>query len=102
MLRKKKYLKGKEERFQIHPVFHASFLKPFQGDPEDSSRAVSKRAPPTIRKQFEREAEAILDRRVEGQSKKNRRTYYLVKWKGAPEGEVSWEKDVTLWQFEDL
>jgi len=27
-------------------------------------------------------------------------TNYLVKWKGAIESEVSWEKASTLWQFE--
>ena len=90
------------ERLKLHPVFHVSFLKPFHEDPQDGDRAVSKRAPPTIRTQFEKEAEAILDRKVEGQSKKNRRVYYLVKWKGAPIEEASWERDTTLWQFEDF
>lgn len=88
------------ERLKPNPVF--SFLKPFHEDPQDGDRAVSKRAPPTIRTQFEKEAEAILDRKVEGQSQKNRRVYYLVKWKGAPIEEASWERDTTLWQFEDL
>ena len=27
-------------------------------------------------------------------------TYYLVKWRGAVETEASWEKALTLWQFE--
>ena len=27
-------------------------------------------------------------------------TYYLVKWKGSTELEASWEKALTLWQFE--
>ncbi|KAM0938811.1 putative chromatin remodeling & transcriptional activation CHROMO-DOMAIN family [Dioscorea sansibarensis] len=36
-----------------------------------------------MRKEFTRVAEKILDQKVEGQSKKNRNTFYLVKWKGS-------------------
>ena len=35
-----------------------------------------------------------------GASRKNRRTDYLVQWKGSLESEATWERDVTLWQFE--
>ena len=35
-----------------------------------------------------------------GVSRKNRRTYYLVKWKGKEISEATWERDTTLWQFE--
>ncbi|RVW60314.1 hypothetical protein CK203_084108 [Vitis vinifera] len=35
-----------------------------------------------------------------GHSRKNRRTDFLVQWKGISETEASWERDVTLWQFE--
>ncbi|KAL0336587.1 UNVERIFIED_CONTAM: hypothetical protein Sradi_4870600 [Sesamum radiatum] len=35
-----------------------------------------------------------------GQSKKNRRTNYLVYWSGESEADAFWERDVTLWQFE--
>ncbi|KAL0307085.1 UNVERIFIED_CONTAM: hypothetical protein Sradi_6125800 [Sesamum radiatum] len=34
-----------------------------------------------------------------GQSKKNRRTDYLVHWSGESEVDATWERDVTLWQF---
>lgn len=77
-----------------------SFLKKFHADDADSQRRQVLRAPPTVRAQFTREVEAILDRKVEGMSKRNRRVYYLVKWKGSSESETSWERDVTLWQFE--
>ena len=43
----------------------------------------------------------ILDKKVMGYRKGgNMITYYLVKWKGAAETEASWEKALTLWQFE--
>ncbi|WJZ88039.1 hypothetical protein VitviT2T_007372 [Vitis vinifera] len=51
-------------------------------------------------KQFDREIEKILDHRTMGHSRKNRRTDFLVQWKGISETEASWERYVTLWQFE--
>ena len=35
-----------------------------------------------------------------GASRKNRRTDYLVQWKDSPESKATWERDVTLLQFE--
>ena len=37
-----------------------------------------------------------------GASRKNRRTDCLVQWKDSPESEATWERDVTLWQFEGV
>ena len=87
---------------KLHPVFHVSFLKKYVEDVSDPSRGARTRAPPTIRKQFIDVAEAVFDHKTEGQSKKNRRTYYLVKWKGKAEEEATWEKEMQLWQFEAL
>ena len=43
----------------------------------------------------------ILYKKVTGYRKgENIITYYLVKWKGAAKTEESWEKALTLWQFE--
>jgi hypothetical protein len=77
-----------------------SYLKPFHKDLIDDGRQQGKRAPPVIRKQFDKNVERILDHRTMGQSKKNRRTDYLVQWKGGSQADASWERDVTLWQFE--
>ncbi|KAL3526703.1 hypothetical protein ACH5RR_011359 [Cinchona calisaya] len=40
-------------------------------------------------------------REVDFQTKKNRRTNYLIHWKGEAKADATWERDVTLWQFED-
>jgi hypothetical protein len=39
--------------------------------------------------------------RWEGQHKKNWRNYFLAQWKGFPILEATWERDTTLWQFEE-
>ena len=88
------------ERLKVHPTFHVSFLKPFHEDLLDP-RGQTTRAPPTIRRQFEKEVDRVLGHRTEGQSKKNRRTFYLILWKGLPESEATWEREVDLWQFEE-
>ncbi|KAJ0008015.1 hypothetical protein Pint_30332 [Pistacia integerrima] len=55
-----------------------------------------------IRKQFDDEIEKILDYWRMGHHKKNRRIEYLVKWKRGKDNEVSWERDIDLWQFEKI
>lgn len=89
------------DRLKVHPTFHVSFLKPYHEDSVDKSRMKARRAPPTVRKMFTGEVEKILNHRTKGYSKKNRRTDFLVKWRGCPETDATWEKDSTLWQFED-
>lgn len=54
-----------------------------------------------IRKQFDKEIQQILDHRTLGMSQKNRRTEYLIHWKSTEKADATWEKAVTLWQFED-
>ncbi|RVW58097.1 hypothetical protein CK203_114325 [Vitis vinifera] len=72
-----------------------------QQDKADGTYFQTKRAPPLVMKQFDREIEKILDHRTMGHSrKKNRRTDFLVQWKGVSETEASWKRDVTLWQFD--
>ncbi|KAK4380950.1 RNA-directed DNA polymerase [Sesamum angolense] len=61
----------------------------------------TQRALPVIRKQFEKKMLKILDHRTMGQSKKNRRTDYLVHWLGESKADATWERDVTLWQFKE-
>ncbi|KAG8638589.1 hypothetical protein MANES_14G045351v8, partial [Manihot esculenta] len=89
------------ERLKVHPTFHVSFLKKFHEDVAESSRSQAKRAPPVVRKQFDDQIGEILDHRTLGQSKKNRRTEFLIQWKDKPVSEATWERDTTLWQFEE-
>ncbi|KAL0413714.1 UNVERIFIED_CONTAM: Transposon Ty3-I Gag-Pol polyprotein [Sesamum radiatum] len=67
----------------------------------DTARQQTRRALLEIRKEFEKTILKILDYRTMGQSKKNRRTDYLVQRTGESEADATWERDVTLWQFED-
>ncbi|KAL3499768.1 hypothetical protein ACH5RR_038861 [Cinchona calisaya] len=55
-----------------------------------AGRRQAKCAPPVIRKQFEKEASKVLNHRTMGQSKKNRRTDYLIHWKGETEADATW------------
>ena len=88
------------ERFKVHPTFHVSFLKNFYAD-ADGTRQQAVRAPPTVRKQFQKEIEKVLEQRVLGASKKNQRTEFLIHWKGEDVADATWEKASSLWQFED-
>jgi hypothetical protein len=75
--------------YQIHPVFHVQLLTPHR-----QSRLVSRpdppRPPPDILpdETQEYEVEAILSSR-----EKRRKVEYLVKWKGYPLDEATWEKE---------
>ena len=53
-----------------------------------------------VRVEFGKEIASILQDRKMG-NWKNKWTEYLIHWKGMPVSEASWEKDATLWQFED-
>ncbi|RVW25255.1 Transposon Tf2-2 polyprotein [Vitis vinifera] len=88
-------------RLKIHPVFHASYLKPYHGDKDDPSRGLSKRAPTAVVTSYDKEVEHILADRVIRRQGVPPATEYLVKWKGLPESEASWEPAEALWQFQE-
>jgi transposase InsO family protein len=82
----------------IHPVFHVSKLRLHQSsDRFDPHRSLPPPPPPPeiIEEQQEYEVEAIRDHR---ERKWRGRMYeqYLVKWKGYPEWENTWEWEDTL------
>ena len=87
-------------RLKIHHVFHVSNLKPYHEVKEDPGRGISTRAPTAVVTSYDKEVDYIMVDRV--LRKKNFQPYkeYLVKWKGLPESEASWELADTLWQFQ--
>ncbi|KAE8701616.1 Detected protein of unknown function [Hibiscus syriacus] len=84
---------------KIHPVFHISMLKPYHADKEDPSRGYSHRAPPVVTKSYDKEVETVLTSRTVRKRGVPPRTEYLIKWKGLPESEATWELAEDLWQF---
>ena len=76
------------ERLKLHPTFYVSFLKPYHED-LDVEMVQTKRAPRLVMKQFDREIEKILDHKTMGHSRKNRRTDFLVQWKGTSKAEAT-------------
>ena len=53
-----------------------------------------------VMKHFDQEIKKIMNHGTMGASRKNQRTNLLVQWKGIGTTEATWERDVTLWQFE--
>ena len=86
---------------KLHPVFHVSSLKPYHGDTEDPKRGESKRPPLGNTRVYDKEVEIILADRVVRKKSFPPCQEYLVKWKGLPESETSWEAANDLWQFQD-
>ncbi|CAM8878010.1 unnamed protein product [Rhodiola kirilowii] len=88
-------------KLKIHPVFHASMLKPYHEDLGKSSRGVSHRAPTAVITSYDKEVDEILADRTVRRSGIPSYKEYLVKWKGLPDSEASWESEDLLWQFKD-
>ena len=88
-------------RLKIHLVFHVSNLKPYHEDKEDPGRGISTRAPTVVVTSYDQEVDYNMADRV--LRKNNFQPYkeYLVKLKGLPESEASWELENTLWQFQE-
>jgi len=75
----------------IHPVFHIHLLKPYlDGEATMPERVpIHPRPTPAVQQEGEEpewEVESVLDQRLRG-----RQLQYLVKWKGYPLEEASWE-----------
>ena len=72
---------------KVHPVFHASKLRPFtQTPPEHASRKDPPPPPDIINNEPEYEVEQILDARPRANPRE-----YLVKWKGYDHCDNTWE-----------
>ena len=95
-----------QTRWRIQNVFHVSLLEPYRANSIEG-RTVSRPEPEEIEGELEYEVEAILQseirttkRKVKGRYKTYQTLYYLVKWKGYPEHECSWEPGTNLGQAE--
>lgn len=88
-------------KLKIHPVVHVSLLKPYYADKDDPSRGESKRAPTAVVTSFDKDVERILAKRVIRKRGVPNYNEYLVKWKGVPDIETTWEREADLWQFKD-
>ena len=84
-------------RWRIHNVFHVSLLEPnIQNELE--GQAQTRPEPEEIKGDLEYEVEKIVNseirnsiKKVNGQNKGIKTQFYLVKWKGYPEDECTWE-----------
>ena len=73
--------------WQIHPVFHASLLSPYV-ETDAHGPNYSRPPPDLIGGEEFYEVEQIWDHRCHGCS---RMLQYLIKWKGSPESNNTWE-----------
>lgn len=71
---------------RVHPVFHTALLHPYHPPVSTFQQLPSAPPPVLVGDHYELEVEAILDERV-----RRGRTEYLVKWKGLPREENTWE-----------
>jgi hypothetical protein len=77
---------------RIHPVFHVSLLKKYEENPEQFKDRIIP-PPPSVKiaDEEEFEVEYILDKRIRRSRRQKIQVEYLVKWKGYPEHDATWE-----------
>ena len=73
----------------VHPVFHVSKLNPYHEDPEQLNHPQP--PPDIVEGKPEWEVEAILGSKIIRNQLK-----FLVKWKGWPDSENSWEPEANI------
>src|SRR5216683_2768951 len=72
-------------QWNIHPVFHASLLTPYT-ETKEHGENYTRPPPDMIEGEAEYEVEAIRAHRYQ-----RRKLQYLIKWKGYPESDNTWE-----------
>lgn len=87
-------LKLPQQWKNVHPVFHVSKLDPYNEDPESPN--FPQPPPDIVEGEPEWEVEEVRDSRLF-----NRRLQYLIKWKGWPEAENSWQDELDLENAQD-
>lgn len=71
------------QSMRVHPVFHASMLKPYYGDLSDSTEASSPRPQVTEKPSLELEIVEILDHRTVHRPRAKPYYQFLVRWSGS-------------------
>ena len=75
------------KHWKIHNVFHANLITPYK-ETELHGPNFTRPPPDLVDGEEEYEVEKIIDMKQMG---RRRKTYYLVKWKGYPTSDNSWE-----------
>jgi hypothetical protein len=83
------YKLGIPQQWKIHNVFHANLLTPYK-ETELHGPNFSQPPPDLIDGEEEYEVEKIIDMKQKG---KGRKMHYLIKWKGYPTSDNSWEPE---------
>ena len=76
--------------WKIHPVFHVSLIKPYNGPASPEVETVDVEGYP------EYEVETILSHRVQTRGRGRPTTMYLVKWKNFSDEHNTWEPEKNL------
>lgn len=85
----------------VHPVFHASMLKPYYGDLSDSTEAGSPRPQVTETPSLEPEIVEILDHRAIHRPRPKPYYQFLVRWSGRAQHTPTWECEQDLARYTD-
>ena len=72
---------------KVHPIFHISLLKKFVPSPDEYQGCTPAPPPPVlINQEEEYEVEQVLDKKLV-----HHQLWYLIKWKGYPLHDATWE-----------
>ena len=78
------------KQWKIHPVFHATVLSPYLESDIHGKNFLTP-PPDLVNRELKYKVEAIVTHKPQGQ-----RNLYLVKWKGYPTGDNTWEPERNL------